>query len=51
MLSSAICVTGESAIQALVEFSTGEHRKLGTFERELRLFFQIFKVAGFLFFH
>lgn len=42
---------GESAIQTLVEFSTGECRKLGTFEKEIKLFFQIFKAAAFLFFH
>lgn len=38
MLSSEISVTGRSAIQALVECSTGKHRKLGIFEKEIKYF-------------
>lgn len=39
MLSPEISVTGRSAIQALIECSTGEHRELGLFEKEIKLFF------------
>lgn len=38
-------------MEVLVQFSTGEHRKLGTFEKEIKSFFLLFKVVAFLFFH
>lgn len=50
ILPSEISVTGDSAVQALVEFSIGEHEKLGTFEKEIKLFSKYLKYLHFYFF-